>query len=845
VPSCHQCNKDTGTDGRSGDCKVCYSKGVDFCQKCAMWELGPVDADVDLAAALRKAKTDLSVQRQDRDKPKSSVSKIGDEPLACDLFFATMETVCPFFKDQLTNAQATLYGKQFKVYSCDVLDKFRDLYKTCKFDRLALQVLIVMFLSSQERVQCRTSKDANGESSSAHAKPVKRWQTRTIAKNHLANHLGEVETAFGKTIRDIVERPAWQLALGSDDLELFLKGFKHPTLAAIDLLAAAGSVEVAREALEVFVIVYHALTATRPRATVKAHWSTKEASFTAKEALGFLSEDHFVHLYGDVSTAAAFSDETTARIERLWNVLGDGSSKNELPAHPRYPDGTISGNGLLDDPEKAYLQYLPTFDHPHAQRASRTPCEIAVRTRVLATLKNYLGDYGPARWFRAPDLVLSWKSKPEVKGRTKTLTVEDPRRGDVAPITITFGASGTHATQTLSTTEKAKITPFLQSLLTPDDLRAHGCRVEIQITGEQGNTRRDARRKAVEDAVKEAFDAEKADISWRPTIIDGTGALKGDAALDPYLDDLCAAMKTTFCVDQAFDAGVSKMIVGNSLTGGTFTPKAWFPLKTKDVAFSTLFPDCSFDPIDLPTIDDHYEAVQGSSPRPAHYMDWRNHKDLWLYDCFAIAQRRRPVFGSLSVQPYLPAPNPNYGGHILYYKRPETVGRAVYTFGDKQQPRRSMLLLLDTILHGRKKKDGAAAQDPARRQKVFYELLWRFDTITFYAGWSAERLWQRAFEASNRVAYPDGDLLLECQIFGGLTLTTDAWGFVPAVEDAASVYYIAKDHLKTTDLQAAQAQLAAVYPNVTVLSYEPSKMPKPGAHPSQDAWKSHLSEIAE
>ncbi len=156
------------------------------------------------------------------------------------------------------------------------------------------------------------------------------------------------------------------------------------------------------------------------------------------------------------------------------------------------------------------------MDHPQAQRASRTGCEIAVRTRVLATLKNYLGDYGPAQWFRPPELVLTWTAVPATKGRVKTLVVSEPRRGAVPAINIVFGKDGLHASQVLSDIEKSKIVPFIQSLIIPDDLRANGCRVEIEITGEQGNTRRTARRTAVEDAIREAFDAAKQNLSWRP-----------------------------------------------------------------------------------------------------------------------------------------------------------------------------------------------------------------------------------------------------------------------------------------------------------------------------------------
>ncbi len=845
MPDCHQCSIDVGDSGRNGDCKVCYAKGVDLCQRCAMWELGPLPADLHLAAALRRGEEEADVERQDHNQPEEALNRIGDEPLACLVFLPTMGEVCPFFKDQLTNVKATLYGEPFKDYVCKVLDKFQDLYKTCKHDRLAIQVLIAMHLSAQERVQCRDKKDAGGDSTSAAAKAVKRWQTRPIARAHLTAHLDEVQTNFGKIIRDLVERPAWLLALGSDDLELFFKGFEHPTLAAIGLLVAAGGVDAAREALEIFTIVYHALTATRARGDVKEHWSAKSPNFTAKEALGFLSEPHFVRLYGDVQVGKAFSDATTAQIESLWNVLGDDDPKNALPAHPRYADVTVSGNGLLDDVEKKYLQYLPSFDHPEAQNDARSACETAARTRVLATLKKYLADYGPVAWFQPPALVLSWADAPATTGRSKTLVVKEPRRLDVAAINIGFGSDWTHASRTLSTTEKAKIAPFVRSLLTPAELRANGYRVEIEITGETGNARRDARRTAVEAAVKEVFDAEKGPFSWKPDFIDDLGAFKPGGPFPAYLDDLCAKMRADFCVDQAFDCGVSKMIVQNALIDATFTPKAWFPLKTKDVAYTALFPDCPFNAETIDTIDEHYEDIDGSSPRPAHYMDWRNHKDLWLYDCFAIAHRRRPLFGSLSTQPYLPAPNSNYGGHILFYRRPSVAGRAVYTFGDKQQPRRSMVLLLDTLLHGRKKKDGADAQSPGGRQKVIHQLLRRHDTLVHHADWSTAKLWEKTFDG-NKVPYPDGDMLIECHIFGGIVLTRDAWGFVPACEDENSDYYVAKDHLKAQDLAAATLKLNTVYPNVTVLPYTYSKVAGLiSATSGQDAWKSHLSELVE
>lgn len=847
MPNCHQCNQNIVAHGRAGHCKICLSDGVDLCQACAMWELGPLDADVDLATELRKERRVVDVQRQESEKPKTALAKVADWPLLCKVLLPTMGKVCPYFKEQIEKDEASLYGKPFAEYACDVLDKFQDLYKTCKFDRVALEILIVMHLSSQERVQCRDVKDANGSSSSKRALPVKRWQTRTIAKKHLAHHLDEIEEHFGKSIRDVVERPAWLLALGCDDLELFMKGLKHPTLMAIDLLAAAGGSAAAREALEVFTIVYHAITATRPKSKVSAHWAVTATTFVPKEALGFLSTEHFVALYGDTEVAEAFSDDMTARIEALWNVLGDASPANALPAHPRFPDLQVSGNGSLDATEKAYLQYLPVFDHPVAQALQRTPCETVVRTRVEDTIEDYLADYGPREWWKPCDLQVTFTFvvKPTVDGKTKTLRLQETLRNAHAAVDVTFGPDGLHASSALSTTAEQTVKVFAWNALTA--AVGAGLRVvslNFEITGESGNARRTARKDAMEQAIRDELAARNVAVSWRPTFVDAHGAAVANPPVAAFVDSLCTNMATRFSVDQAFDLFPAKKLISDAESGAVFTPKAWFPLKLVDVPYDDLFDDCWFDFADaLPSIKEHYVQFTGTSQRPPHYMDWRNHKDLWLYDCFPIEPRRRPVFASLSTQPYLPQPNSNYGAHILYYDHAATHGRCVYTFGDKQQPRRSMLLLLDTILHGRKKKDGSAQQGVGSRRKVFQEILRRHDALTFYGHLNAQQLWQKTF-AVPKTAYRDGDLLIECQIFGGVRLAADAWAVVLACEDTNDPHYIAKDHLDLAELGTATGHIAGVLPNLTVLHYRPSEVRALGTmDDGLPAWDAHLSEL--
>ena len=822
MAKCHQCFADVGAGKRSGKCTICYCPAdVELCQRCAMWEFGPVDTVPDMTVDLRRKQAIAEVSRQDQGKPTNAVSTLGEEPLACETFLRAMGEACPFLQSQLNGGSATLYEMPFNGYACKVIDKFQALYPTCKYDRLALQVLLILHLSSQERVQCRDVADRGGASTSDAAKPLKRWQTRTLARAHLVAHLDDLKAKFGDSVHAFLSKPSVQTALGSNDLEFFLKGVKHPTLMAIDLLSAAGSSEAARETLEVGLVLYHSLTATRSRSEVASHWVARvnPKDFTPKDALGFVSAEHFAHLYGDVGEAKALAVARRAELSRLWNVLGDSAPENALPAHPRFGDPAVASHALLDDAEKAYLQYLPVFDHEAAERASRTACEQHVRSRVVAALKQYRASHRAE-----PDLYqpLGWTSVKATRGTTKRLGIKDQLGG--TSIDVVFRKAGTfgQVSTTLDTSETDNIDAFLDSLVQPDVLRARGKTVYLEVSGEEAvgddpaaQQRRMARRDAVEAAVQASFGRKKKPYSVDPRVVPDDG---GVGSAQEFVDDLCARMRAEFCVDQAFDVVPAQLILDGAGRDQPFTPKAWFPLKTSHVKYAALLPDCGFHAdLALETVVGHYEAVTGSSPRPAHYMDWRNHKDHWLYDCFAIAQTRRPLFGSLSTQPFLPAPNPNYGGHIIFYARPPLASRCVFTFGDKHQPRRSMLLLLDTILFARDKKDRSPPEQSAEaRQMVLYDLVQRRTNLIEHADKTPEALWAMTFEGK-KIPYPTGDYLIECHVFGGIDLARDAWAFVPACDDAS------KDAVKPSDLAAARADLARLYPRLRILPYEPLK----------------------
>ncbi len=786
MAKCHQCNSEDLTNSRTGKCGVCFTDDVQFCQKCAMWELGPMDSDDRPEEAIKVAPPrEIPVPRREDGEGDEGVAVVAELPIGPEAFLTAMKGVCPYLKDQLENEDATLYGKAFKDYAKSAIEKFQELYPSCKFDRLALQILFVFHLSSQERVQCRDKKDAEGASSSAVAKPVKRWQTREIAHTHLEHHLAKIEEVFGVSVRTEVAKPAYLLALARDDLEYWIKQLKSPTLTAIDLKAAAGSGERARETLEIWLILYQVFTTTRAKGDLANHWTQKvdPANFSAYDALGVFSTQHYEFLYGDAGDGSAFSPAALAEIRRLWTVLNDARAENRLPGHPRYPDPDIDRHNLLQPVEKHYLQYLPRFDKPHSQMAQRTACEQIVRDRVRGKIREYrnlwlnqmAADNRTAYYIKAP-IDFEEFDLAGTSSASKTVVLREVVQAENLTLTFEKPRKGKHVRDSITEAEMARLQTFMTRIQNPDQLRRQHGRIKIRITNEMGNKRRTSRRKAVKDAMV----ARMRNFSANPALVDDDGApVAWNGRGTILLDDFYARMRNEFFIDQAFDKKVANLAVGAAEQSRDFPFKGWFPLKAKNVLWSTLFPDCGFDQETIETLDEHYARVEGTSARPAHYTDWRNHKDHWLYDCFNLDQTRRPLFATLSVQKSLPELNANYGTCAVYYDQARINSRCIYTLGDKQQPRRSMLLLLDTLFFGRPKKEGTVSQSSALRQPVIADLMRRYDYLTScFPGAPLAEQWEATMNWDKKVPYPTGDLIIECQIFGPVSLGSDVSVFV-------------------------------------------------------------------
>ncbi|MBZ5712964.1 hypothetical protein [Nannocystis pusilla] len=728
MPHCHQCNADLANGRRTCTrCSICRSPAVEMCFRCAMWEEGPLPGTQHAVAdEVAQGVQDVYVPRQSSSKFKRFLASIGPAPVPCELLLKYMGEVSPYVADQLKNKRAKLYGKQFAKHACTIQRTFDRLYPTCKYSPTAIKILLVAHLSAQERVQCRVRGDS-AETSDAAVEPVKRWQIRLIASTLLGHHRNDIAAAFGQQIEQelFVTHPYLE-ALAWDDLEYFLKGFKSPTLTAIDLLAHAGGWQRAREILEIATILYHVRLAARPQSAWAGHWSASASGFLPGEALGYVSAAHFTALFGNVEVADGFCDAAQYELDRLWTVLHDpGRAANQLPQHPRFPDQNVQNENLLDAVEKRYLQYLPTFDHLRAQKAQRSACETVVRRRVVH-----------------------------------------------------------------------KLTALLHAHPTPDRPNPDPEPDEPEDPPDSGCSRRDVSR---------------------------------------FVDKVLVAMQHDFLIDQCFDTGLTKHLIDEAAQNRAVEPKGFFPLSLQAIDWDEVFPADGFaQGHSFLGLRRHYAAIDGTSARPAHYLDWRNHKDRWLYDCFPIDPQRRPLFASLAVHPIVPEPNNNYGHHFLLYDSAQVRHRRIICFGDKQQPRRSMLLLLDDLLYGHTKKDGDGPQAASSRLKVLERVLRRVCWLHSDEHDDIEDDLEEQLERSctgTKLDYPEGDFLFECQIFGGVDLVRDATALVvkvcadvdtgqDPVSDPGHMIFTPALHFPLSKWNAAKLALAQVYPQLEVLAYK-------------------------
>lgn len=832
MAKCHQCAKNVDSDTRDGDCNTCFKKDVTFCATCAMWELGPKESETDILeiiatqdAPLRRS---LRVSRQESSTSDSVVSSLAEVPLACEGFLKAMGKVSKLIENQLktdlgartpfteakpkrgegesdssynpklnswrekqskavnTDIDARLYGENFGAYVCKVLDRFRARYPVCKYDRRAVQVLLVMYLSAQERVEDRyfqvdwNKKDEGGRSVRSDSLLVKRWHTRTLAGVMLDKHLDAIGTHLGSKVKDIVSQDSWRVALESDGFELYMKGLKSPTNFAIDLREKLGkSGTKAREALELCVLLYHVLTTTRAKDKLDDHWALKveKNDFAPYSCLGVLSKAHYEAIYDNEGD---FKTEVEDGLNAIHAALADVSEAGKLPSHPRYPDDEITRQTRLDQVEKDYFGYLPRMDTPQSKASERTECEQVVRKRVKEKIKPLRDAVLKGIHHNKVYVYFTEVDKAAPASTTRKINLE--AKG-VTKTGVSFGkkTGEDHVREDLDETAKAAVKTFADLLKAPQVLNPITYAIEVKVHRAKGNSRRTNRCQNVIDELKTHLQQDGQgyyhEYARNPEVVNEDGSAK-DYDVDAYLDRVLDSMRNHFYVDQAVGDYPANLF----MTTTDFLPRGWFPLMLRKHYYGEILPECGFPEDSDPhfmALEQHYEAWKsGESGRPAHYLDWRNHKDLWLYDCFEIDPMRRPVFGSLSTQPYVPEPNNNYGTNTILFDRAKTAARSIHNFGDKYNPRRSMLLLLDDIIFVKTRKDGSDPVPVGIQHKTIDDILERVERIPDLAELTLEEQFSQTVTDKWKKTYGVGDTLIECQIFGGVDMSTECLAFI-------------------------------------------------------------------
>lgn len=374
MPNCHQCNAVLAGAGRRGACRTCFKPDARFCDTCGVWELGPADdSDIYLRdpVPVEAPTARISARRLSRSTPSDELTTVAPSDL-----LNLMARRCPLINAQCQDREL-LHGVEWETYVRNTLARFDELYPECPFDTRSMHVLIIGYLCTKQTVE-RSAELGADDTADVRHRQIHRFDIRQLAEKHHHQHF-----------RGLIHPDIWDeapVALGSDDLEWYLKGKRHITLSAKKFLELGDDdVARARTIFEISVLLYHAIHCVRTRAEIEAHPSNTTVTFRPAEALGYLSTHHYAALFGDVDTPGDFTDETKDRLKKLYAAIGSAG----LPQHPRYPDADVAASTLLTQVEKDYLQYLPTLDE--ADPAQRTECETQVRTRVVETLARVMG----------------------------------------------------------------------------------------------------------------------------------------------------------------------------------------------------------------------------------------------------------------------------------------------------------------------------------------------------------------------------------------------------------------------------------------------------------------------
>ncbi|APR84732.1 Hypothetical protein A7982_10081 [Minicystis rosea] len=415
---CHHCGQMfPKAQRRKGRCHYCYGN-AGYCRDCAWWELGPLPAQAGLPPALRPTnrRTGLSTISCFGAPPNQPADPQGVNLLTqmrhdCGLIDYQMThhgfdadtgvhghayardagygyatpggaVANPAWNQAEPNAApglATWGGAvtNFDTLAPRLIDRFDALYMLddgqhggLEFNQM-MRSLAVIFASAVER--CQYVNDIY----------VHRRDAPTIAARHLDvcfTHGGNV--FYVPTVEQAPARHALALAAV---FEHVLLGKMSLSTAYFTIRDATGGGTLARRTIKLAAIVLHVFYAERPLDVVP-----NGANFNPERAHGYFTAESKRRLLS--TSGNSWSD----RAKNIWGALYAAFANGaHVPAgrgptndvRVRFPDANVQGHATLSPLQKYYLQSHPKMDATGLNVPNASPCELAVRERVISRLK--------------------------------------------------------------------------------------------------------------------------------------------------------------------------------------------------------------------------------------------------------------------------------------------------------------------------------------------------------------------------------------------------------------------------------------------------------------------------
>jgi hypothetical protein len=723
--TCHHCgNVFNTTQRRKGSCRFCYGTKVSYCRDCAWWELGPLPAMSNLPDELRtspsqsKGLVSRCMGKPPRTVDPHGTDLISDMRNACGLFDYQMAyggfdadhqaggpthghgydaddgydyTNVPAQRDsdpelnvpEPVRAPGLLSGNvlsetptiiPFSRLATAAVDKYDELYRrresnpeAIAYNRM-MRTLILIYFSAQER--CGYINDIC----------VHRHDAPRIAAKHLAICFSGGSPVFVPPADRQTSGKALELMV----IEQLLKDKISLANAYFMLRKIVSDDAEGLEIIKMNLIILHVFMAVKPLDVIP-----NGTNFGPQNAHGYLTADIKGKILQENGTQ--FRDDAKKKIASLYSCFQHGAA---FPAggRIRFADANINGLGTIQQEHKNYLQSMPKMDHTGVALANVSPCEKAVRSRIITRLKKIASQ----------------------------CTVE-PAYQNVGEPFENF--------------EQCKNDDDLSTLL--DTI--------------------------IEDMNSGKFWVET--TSWDPLF-------------SQYY--ISSTNRANFCVLNQYQTA------------------------RRDINWQHVFPDCANTPNATAPGTRHLPHMlayvrDGRQNAKQWYMDWRNDKDQYLYDCFNFTVDERPTFANYSALCRAPEPNYQYGRHQIVWNS-NVLDRSVISPGDKGVAYRSKLLLLQDLLCRVPLATGEYIADEDKA-KLLQEILQGLLSHGYIDRWDVLDLTGNVDSNQRVIRQPihtRGTItLFECHIFGDMLLERDAFaltlskgGMDPGHADGANPAWI-------------------------------------------------------